>query len=320
MSKMKRVSSERLSGIYKITNILNNKVYIDSSNDIYGRWLQHRNKLNENKHRNRYLQFAWNKYGEENFAFEIIELCNESELFVNEQKWYDHYNSGDDRYGYNLSKIARCPSYRATFETLKNGEQTITYEQFLKIVDMLENTDISIPKIAKELDAPERTIYQIYFKEQYTELTKNKKFVRRKKNSNTILTEKQVLEIIERLKNDDFNSDIAKDYNVSAGTIDDIRQYKTWNYLTNNITFNSIKGRKRNVGKEIDLFDLFGNFIVTVKNARVAESEYGIPYRNVSQVCNGQKRQSHGYVCRFHGDSFDKYNVLRKDGKQAAFR
>lgn len=72
--------------------------------------------------------------------------------------------------------------------------------------------------------------------------------------------------------------------------------------------------------KSIDIYDLFGNFISTVKNARIAESEYGIPYKNVSQVCNGQKRQSHGYICRFHDEPFDKYNVLRKDGNQCALR
>ena len=85
--------------------------------------------------------------------------------------------------------------------------------------------------------------------------------------------------------------------------------------------FNSIKGRKRSCNsKEIDIYDLFGNFIDTVKNARVAENKYGIPFRNVSQVCNGLKRQSHGYICRFHGDDFDKYEILRKDGKQCALR
>ena len=129
-----------------------------------------------------------------------------------------------------------------------------------------------------------------------------------------------MLEIIKRLEKDDFNSDIAKDYDVSLETINDIRQHKSWTYLTENIAFNSIKGRKRKIGKEVDIYDLFGNFIATVKNARVAEDKYGIPFKNISQVCNGQKRQSHGYICRFHGDAFDKYNVLRKDGKQHALR
>lgn len=158
-------------------------------------------------------------------------------------------------------------------------------------------------------------------KEQYVDLIKDKTFIQRDHIQNNILTEKQVLEIIERLKKDEFNSDIAKDFGVNINTINDIRQHRTWTYLTKDIVFNSIAGRKRNCNsKEIDIYDLFGNLIDTVKNARIAESEYGIPFRNVSQVCNGQKRQSHGYICRFHGDGFDKYEILRKNGKQCALR
>lgn len=320
MSNKKRISSEVICGIYKITNIINNKVYIGSSKDIYKRWLQHKNHLNQHTHRNRFLQFAWDKYGERNFLFEIIEICNENDLFINEQKWYDYYNSGDCNFGYNLSKIARCPSYKATIETLKNGEQVISYEQFNQIVYMLENTDIPIPKIAKKLGAPERTIYQIYFKKQYSELLNNKNFKKRSYNYEKILTCDQVKEIINKLQNNEFNSDIAKEYGVSAGTINDIRKHKTWTNLTKDIEFDSIKGRKRPCNKKVDIYDLFGNFIATAESAVAAELEYGIPRRNVSQVCNGEKRQSHGYICRFYGDPFDKYNVLRKNGEQCAQR
>ena len=33
---------KRISGIYKITNIINNKSYIGSSVDIYTRWREHK--------------------------------------------------------------------------------------------------------------------------------------------------------------------------------------------------------------------------------------------------------------------------------------
>lgn len=308
--KMKRVSSEILSGIYKITNIKNNKVYIGSSKDIYGRWLQHKNDLNQNKHHNRYLQFSWNKYGEENFIFKIIELCNDEDLFVNEQKWYDYYNSGNNKYGYNLSKIARCPSYGASSETLKNGDQIITYEQFQKIIYLLENTDISIPKIAKELNAPERTIYQIYFKEQYAELVKNKNFIQRDNHGNSILTEDEVIKIINRLKNDEFNSDIARDFSVSAGTIDDIRQHRTWKKYTIGITFNDISNRKRGrTPKKVIQYSLDGIKIKCFTSAKDAGKSVNINPKIIMDVCSGNKRQCHGYIWRYENDPFDKYDV-----------
>lgn len=53
----------KISGIYKILNIKNGKFYIGSSNNIKVRWSQHKTLLKNNKHENKYLQNAWNKYG-----------------------------------------------------------------------------------------------------------------------------------------------------------------------------------------------------------------------------------------------------------------
>lgn len=60
-------------GVYRIVNLVNNNTYIGSSININRRLTQHRLELRCNKHPNHYLQNAWNKYGEENFEFQIIE-------------------------------------------------------------------------------------------------------------------------------------------------------------------------------------------------------------------------------------------------------
>lgn len=60
------------SGIYEIKNRVNGKRYIGSSNNITRRWRQHRHCLRNNRHRNDYLQKAYNKYGEENFTFSVV--------------------------------------------------------------------------------------------------------------------------------------------------------------------------------------------------------------------------------------------------------
>jgi group I intron endonuclease len=60
-------------GIYIIKNLVNNKIYIGSSVNIGNRFNQHKNSLRKNKHHNKYLQKSWNKYGEENFEFIVIE-------------------------------------------------------------------------------------------------------------------------------------------------------------------------------------------------------------------------------------------------------
>lgn len=65
--------SQIKSGIYKITNTENNKVYIGESLDIYRRWDEHKYDLLHNKHCNYLLQNDFNKYGIDMFNFEIIQ-------------------------------------------------------------------------------------------------------------------------------------------------------------------------------------------------------------------------------------------------------
>jgi group I intron endonuclease len=84
-------------GIYKITNLVNGKIYYGSSKDIEKRWRIHKNNLNNNKHHNIKLLNAWNKYGEENFKFDVIEECDETILLEKEQYYLDlkpDYNIG----------------------------------------------------------------------------------------------------------------------------------------------------------------------------------------------------------------------------------
>lgn len=90
-------------GIYKIQNIVNNKIYIGQSIDIITRWYNHKNELNGNRHCNSHLQGAWNKYGESNFTFEVIEECTVEEIDNREIYWIDLYKSIDPNFGYNLT-------------------------------------------------------------------------------------------------------------------------------------------------------------------------------------------------------------------------
>lgn len=90
-----------LKGIYSIINITNGKRYIGLSRYCEKRYQQHCRKLNNNKHQNIHLQRAWNKYGKQNFRFEILEYCSEDLLSDREQYWIDYYDS--IRHGYNLT-------------------------------------------------------------------------------------------------------------------------------------------------------------------------------------------------------------------------
>ena len=88
-------------GIYKISNIINNKVYIGQSIDIERRFTVHMRDLNNNKHYNQHLQASYNKYGKEAFLYEVLCICEITELDDMERFFIDYYNSMNQEYGYN---------------------------------------------------------------------------------------------------------------------------------------------------------------------------------------------------------------------------
>lgn len=84
---------ERISGIYCIENLVNHKKYVGKSVDIYRRWESEKCGLRGSYFHNRHLQRAWDKYGSDNFAFNIIETCPEEVLAEREIYWIAKLNT-----------------------------------------------------------------------------------------------------------------------------------------------------------------------------------------------------------------------------------
>jgi hypothetical protein len=92
-------------GIYVIENVVNGKKYIGSSIQISTRLSKHRYALNGSYHDNRYLQNSFNKYGLDNFRFDILLLCDESELIEKENYYINLYQSNNLDLGFNLATV-----------------------------------------------------------------------------------------------------------------------------------------------------------------------------------------------------------------------
>jgi hypothetical protein len=93
-------------GIYKITNTKNNKVYVGSSIEIEKRREKHFWMLKKGIHDNKFLQSSFNRDGNENFIFEIIEFCD-FEVLVNKENYYiTEYKSNNMKFGYNLCMVS----------------------------------------------------------------------------------------------------------------------------------------------------------------------------------------------------------------------
>lgn len=110
-------------GIYKIRNIVNGKVIIGSSINIPYRWSAYKCWLRKNKYENQYLQNSWNKYGEQNFEFSVIEECPENQLLIREDFWISQYDSMNRDKGYNLQSANRNTGY--SYKGWKHTEESL---------------------------------------------------------------------------------------------------------------------------------------------------------------------------------------------------
>lgn len=93
---------EKISCIYRIYNVANDKTYIGCTTDYHFRSASHKNSLKGNYHKNIHLQSAWNKYGAENFIFEILEECDKEFLPSMENWWCNMLNTHNRSCGYNI--------------------------------------------------------------------------------------------------------------------------------------------------------------------------------------------------------------------------
>jgi group I intron endonuclease len=98
------------TGVYQILNLVNGKRYVGSAAiSFVKRWRDHKWSLKKNKHHSKHLQRAWNRYGEENFEFEILGCCNPKDCILWEQKFIDKYKTANRKFGYNIYPIAGSP-------------------------------------------------------------------------------------------------------------------------------------------------------------------------------------------------------------------
>jgi len=92
------------SGIYGITNLRSGDMYIGSSIHIFQRMKEHKRSLKANNHHNRYLQYSWNRYGEDVFIFKPIEFVKETLLNDREKFWSEHFSKRTDLYNFVIGR------------------------------------------------------------------------------------------------------------------------------------------------------------------------------------------------------------------------
>ena len=113
--------------------MVNNKCYIGQTKNFKKRISGHKHLLNKNKHENPHLQNSWNKYGEENFKFEIIDRGeNYNDL---EKQYIKKYKSNTYKYGYNILNGGENPPV--------GSHRALSDIDVMNIINMLQDKTVS---------------------------------------------------------------------------------------------------------------------------------------------------------------------------------
>lgn len=203
--------NKKKSGIYYIKNKVNNKIYIGQTKDIDGRRKEHKRDLKANRHVNWHLQKAFEKYGDSNFEFGILEYCEIDELDNKEVYYINKYKTMNRDKGYNL----KSGGDRITFsqETLNKMSKTrkelcqdktyliqmcwarseLSEQQVIEIKTMLYN-DVSIKNICNQLNVTYNQVRHIkdnnsfsFILPKYNYYIKNREVIYRKRNKRNIM-------------------------------------------------------------------------------------------------------------------------------------
>lgn len=215
------------SGIYKITNISNNKFYIGSSINIDRREKEHLRNLKANKHTNLHLQYSWNKYKENNFTFETLENCNIDDLITREQYYIDQFKPH-----YNICKIAGSTlGFKPTIEqinkaTLKRIGSKRSYETRKKMSEwqlgrkFSEESKSKMSQSAKTKSNMDSLINRMKDRD-----------AKGSNNGRAILNENQVRLIKIDINNGVKSRDIITEYKINRSILYYIRSGKTWKHV-----------------------------------------------------------------------------------------
>lgn len=128
--------------IYKITNLINKKIYIGQSVNPQERWIDHIQGYDTNQisliHR------AIEKYGKENFSFEVLGWFED---YNEKEKYYIQYYKCLAPYGYNIHVGGEEPPH---YSGENNNFAKISNKTAEKVQKQLMNWDIPGKTIIKE--------------------------------------------------------------------------------------------------------------------------------------------------------------------------
>lgn len=213
--------------IYKIENIINNKKYIGLTNNPARRKRRHFYDLEKGIHDNPHLQKAYNKYGKDNFIFEVLAEfdCSLEEIKEHEKEFikkYDTYlngyncNPGGDL-SYNFGQLTKEEVFeiKSVLDKLNRQGQRLAdiYNVSVKVISNIKTEksyNLYIDEY-KKLPQEEKDRIFVLLNSKYN-------FIKPKQVSRRQYTREQVyiIYIYRDYKLPYLLKDICKDFNMNA--------------------------------------------------------------------------------------------------------
>lgn len=257
-----------MSFIYKITNLIDNKVYIGlTTRTVEARWKEHC------RHGSQQIDDAIQIYGIENFEIETLEECDESILDDREKYWIDYYDSFKN--GYNNTYGGRGNNF---IMTDKSDIVLQLWENGLTINKIVEKTSLNVETVRGYLNKNGITKEQIRERANYyIGLSKSR----------------PVLQY-------DLDGNFIKEWNTAveaANTLNLNSKYITSTCRGHQKTYSGMKWKYKddnnpllkfsNGSQPVSQFSLNGDFIKSYHSIGEAAKKTNIDRASISKACAG---------------------------------
>jgi len=310
---------KKTAGIYKIVNLINEKIYVGSSINLKSRKYDHFRRLELGKHENNHLQNSYNKYKKENFKWEVIEYIevtgdkelDKGKILEREQYWIDVLNVCDRNLGYNIcekagSNLGRRLSESAKYKiSLANKGKKLSQETLKRRKETLKNRTQEEKDVARSNLS--NSLKERNFK--HSEETKKKISIANKGNKNgkytrgSKRTEEQKKKLSEAHKGysptDEARNNMSLAQKKRKRTLNEINLFKE-------------RMSKLHKGKVIteEMKELIKEKlnipVINITTGEVFRSvkEAGIKCKiknngNISLVCKGKRKTAGGYMWKY---------------------
>lgn len=294
-------------GIYKIENLINHKIYIGQSIEVERRLQKHKTIKD-----NFYIHKAIQKYGVENFSFNIIEECPVNQLDTKQIYWIQYYNSLIPN-GYNMVPGGSNGAGLAKGKVIqKYSLQGDFIQQYNSASQASIKNDINLGNIINCCNGKRN--HAGYFQWKWKDDTEKE------------ITPIEVTLIEDEVLQYSLEGQFIKQYNCAAqvcqlfkfsksalsnacnGKIKNLNGFQ-WKYKHSKKEISKLQKYKK-IDKPtkashggINQFDKELNFIAYYPTALQAKRQTGINNANIGLCCLGKRKTAGGFIWKFADQS-----------------